>query len=164
MTISQELAKLWTKVKDIEICMLVTADGEGGLRSRPMATQKKNFEGQFLFLTDVNSAKIYEIESQRNVNLSYAEPKTNTYISITGTASVVQDAELVKSLWNPLYKAWFPQGPEDPSIVVLQVNPSRAEYWDGPSSSIIYLLGLAKAAATGDGFAGEMVEHKKFAI
>lgn len=163
MSSNQEacLDTLWEKVKEIEIAMFVTTDDEGLLRSRPMATQKKKFDGAFWFLTALDSSKVAEIKEDEQVNLSYSEPKTQTYASISGKAKVIRDTSLVKEMWNPLYRAWFPKGPEDPNIAVLKVVPEKAEYWDAPSNGMVYVIGLAKAVLSGKAYDGEGSEHVK---
>lgn len=159
-----DLNSLWEKVKEIEIAMFVTVDGDGSLRSRPMATQKNKFDGSFWFLTDSNSGKVSEIKDDAQVNLSYSEPKTQTYASISGKAKIIKDANLVKEMWNPLYKAWFPNGPDDPHIAVLQVVPRKAEYWDAPSNAMVYIIGLTKAILRGEPYGDEGAEHVKVKV
>lgn len=48
-----------------------------------------------------------------------------------------------------MHKAWFPNGPDDPKLALLKVEVDQAEYWDGPSSTMVQLIGFAKATLTG---------------
>ena len=50
---------------------------------------------------------------------------------------------------EPALKAWFPKGVDEPDIALLKINADQAEYWDAPSSPVAHLIGLAKAAVTG---------------
>ena len=61
----------------------------------------------------------------------------------------MQDRAKAEALWNPLYKAWFPKGVEDPDLCLLKVTPTQAEYWDTPGSTIVHAIGFVKAIATG---------------
>lgn len=158
--LSKELTKIWDIAKSIDICMMNSRDEVGSIRSRPMSVQKK-FDGIFLFLTELKSGKVSDLLRDQQIGLSFADPKTQTYLSVSGKAEVVRDEALVKGLWNPLYAAWFPNGPEDPNIAVLKVVPDKAEYWDAPANPVIMLLGLAKAAVTGQPYGDEGAEHKK---
>jgi general stress protein 26 len=126
-----------------------------------MATQKKKIDDALWFLTDHDSPKIEEIQSAQHVNLAYSDPKSQKYVSVSGVAHEVRDREIVKELWNPMYKAWFPNGPEDPNVVALRVDVESAEYWDAPNNKIVYAIGLAKAAMTGQRYEGEGSEHGK---
>jgi general stress protein 26 len=47
-------------------------------------------------------------------------------------------------------KAWFPDGVDDPRLILLKVTPETAEYWDGTSSKIVLAFSLLKAIVTGD--------------
>ena len=37
-------------------------------------------------------------------------------LSVSGTASLVRDRERIHELWNPVAGAWFPEGPDTPSV------------------------------------------------
>ncbi len=155
--------KLGELIKATKVGMLTTvADEQGTLRSRPMATQQVEFDGDLWFLTSIDSAKANEIEKDHRVNISYADSSDNRYISVSGTARVFRDQKKIKSLWSAWYKAWFPKGIDDPSIAVLRVQVDSAEYWDGPSSSIVQLAGFVKALATGEQYKGG--EHEKVSL
>ena len=141
--------KLGEMIKDIEVAMLTTVDADGTLRSRPMVTQKTDFDGNLWFFTRADSAKVYEVRRAERVNLSYAAPKQQRYVSVSGTARLVRDRQKAEELWHPFLKAWFPGGLDDPDLALLKVTVERAEYWDSPSSTVVHLVGFVKALATG---------------
>jgi len=142
----QKLAKL---IKGIRIAMLSTVEQDGTLRSRPMATQQQEFDGQLWFFTGKSSHKVVEIGGDCHVNLSYADPSDNRYVSISGTGRIVTDKQKIEELWNPVLKAWFPRGLEDPDLALLNVTPTQAEYWDSPGSGVVHAIGFVKAVLTG---------------
>jgi len=161
---ANNIQKLGDLIKDIRIAMLTTAEPDGKLRSRPMATQKGEFDGTLWFFTRASSPKVDEVEQWHNVNLSYAAPDSNTYVSVTGTASLVRDAAKVKELWNPILKAWFPNGLEDPDLALLHVTVQKAEFWDSPSSTMVHIAGFVKAIATGQAYTPSAGEHEKISL
>jgi general stress protein 26 len=55
----------------------------------------------------------------------------------------------MEELWNPILKAWFPKGLDDPNIILLKVSVEAAEYWDSTSSTIVQVAGFIKALVTG---------------
>ena len=154
----ESIEKLNELINDIQTAMLTTIDG-GVLRSRPMATQKAEFDGTLFFLTGADTHKDEEIKKDNRVNVSYAEPSDNIYVSVSGTAQTYHDQAKIDELWNPFYKAWFPEGQTDPNIRVLKVTVEQAEYWDSSSSTIVHLVGFLKALATGEQYDGG--ENKK---
>jgi general stress protein 26 len=144
-----DIEKLRDLIKDVRIAMLTTVDQDGSLRSRPMATQKTELDGDLWFFTEHDSAKVDEIGREHQVNVSYSDPKEQLYVSVSGTARVVRDQAKAEELWNPLLKTWFPKGLDDPNLALLQVTVHKAEYWDSPSSTMVYLYGFVKAVVTG---------------
>ena len=154
----ESIEKLNELINDIQTAMLTTIDG-GVLRSRPMATQEAEFDGTLFFLTGADTHKDEEIKKDNRVNVSYAEPSDNIYVSVSGTAQTYHDQAKIDELWNPFYKAWFPEGQTDPNIRVLKVTVEQAEYWDSSSSTIVHLVGFLKALATGEQYDGG--ENKK---
>jgi general stress protein 26 len=156
--------KLSALIKDIGVAMLTTVAPDGALRSRPMATQGRGLEnGEVWFLTADNSGKVSEIESEHEVNLAYAEPKDQRYVSLSGRARLVRDPERARRLWSSELKAWFPDGPEDRHLSLLRVRVHTAEYWDAPSGKMASLVALAKSRIVGDG-AEEVGEHEKVVL
>lgn len=143
------IKKLHDLIKDIRFAMLTTVEEDGTLRSRPMATQEFEFDGDLWFFTSADAPKVKEAQHDRHVNVSYSDPHNQKYVSVSGKAELVSDRAKIEELWNPLFKAWFPDGLDDPNLALLKVNVDKAEYWDSPSSKVVRLLGFAKALATG---------------
>lgn len=146
---NQGIAKVGGLIKDIRIAMLTTADTDGRLHSRPMATQETNFDGTLWFLTRQHSGKVDEIRHDAEVNLTYADQK-HSFVTISGRASVSKDRAKIDELWNASYKAWFPQGKDDPEITVIRVTADEAEYWEASSNAIVRNVKILQAAVTGD--------------
>jgi general stress protein 26 len=148
-TRSEAIEKLNVLINDIDFAMLTTVDTDGVLRSRPMSTQKSEFDGTLWFFTSDRTHKIEEIESDNRVNASYAKPEDNVYVSVSGTATITKDRAKMEELWNPILKAWFPDGLDQPDICLLKVDVEQAEYWDSPSSTLVQIVGFVKALVTG---------------
>lgn len=156
----ENLNKLIDKIKGIRFAMMTTMDEDGSLRSRPMATQESKEEGVLWFFTGYESAKSFEIlKNDAHVNLSYADPDNNVYVSVSGRANILKDQAKIDELWTPFMKAWFPEGKDDKNIGLIKVTIDKAEYWDSPSSTMVNLYGMAKAALTGE--RPDMGENKK---
>jgi general stress protein 26 len=149
-THAKSFARLGELIKDINIAMLTTATEDGTIRSRPMGTQQIDLiDGTLWFFTSSESPKTDEILHQQQVNLAYASIEKQRYVSVSGQAHIVRDRAKTKELWKPAAKIWFPQGVDDPTLVLLRVDVITAEYWDSPSSKMVQLYGMAKLALTG---------------
>ncbi len=149
MTRPERIKKIEDLVKDIRVAMLVTMNEEGHARSRPMWTQEAPFDGTLWFLTSRGCRKVQEIEGNPRVNIGYASPSSESYVSVSGRAEVLNDRARIKEFWSPMLKAWF-DGPEDPEIRVLRVDVEDAEYWDTPGGKVGSLISLAKRVLSGD--------------
>jgi general stress protein 26 len=156
----EDVEKLAKLIRGIKFAMLTTAMPDGTLRSRPMATQQAPFDGSLWFFTYFHSGKVDEIEHDQHVNVSYADPSGNRYVSVSGRAAIVRDRQKAGELWSELHRAWFPQGLDDPNLALLRVDVHDAEYWDGPSSRMVQLAGFVKAMVTGKP-ATDLTENRK---
>jgi general stress protein 26 len=145
-----ELHTVAELVNEIKFAMLTTEEPDGTLRSRPMATMQMDATGNLWFFTGLTSPKVEEAEQHRQVNLSFARPDKQDYLSISGTSEIVRDKEKMRELWSPWIKPWFPQGLDDPDLVLLKVTITEAEYWLAPGSAVKRLYGLAKGIMTGN--------------
>ncbi len=146
---TEAVERLRGMLKGIRIAMLTTQGAEGQLRSRPMATQELDEDGVLWFCTGKSTSKVEEIARNQEVNLSYVSESDERYVSVSGTAEPVDDEGKLEALWNPLLKAWFPQGLEDPDLTLLRVKVDHVEYWDVTSGKLVQLAGFVKAVLTG---------------
>lgn len=156
------LKKLNKLIKDIRIAMMTTVMEDGSLRSRPMATQENEFDGDLWFFTQASAPKVDDVQQDQHVNITYANPDDQVYVSVSGTGQIVRDRKKMEELWNPFLKAWFPQGLEDPDIALIKVNAQYAEYWDTGSSKMVQLIGTIKATLTGQQY--DPGENKKIQL
>jgi len=141
--------KIGELIKDVRICMLTTAGPDGSFDSRPMATQETEFDGTVWFLTRQESGKVQEIANDAHVSLIYSNLSNHSYVSAKGRAQVSQDKAKIHELWNPMFKAWFPEGEDDPSVAVLKVEIEEAQYWEASSSKLVFGLKYLARAVTG---------------
>ncbi len=142
---NKDITKVWELAEKIGFCMLTTQTG-ADLRARPMSAYAEQLENAFYFLTDVASHKDEEVSRYPNVCLAFADSKGQKYVSISGVAEVQNDREKIRDLWATPAKAWWDDA-DDPSIRILKVTPSFAEYWDSPGTVISYIKMAAAAVS-----------------
>jgi general stress protein 26 len=83
------------------------------------------------------------------VHIAASDQRSNVYLSLNGTASVVPDRTEVERLWNPAAAAFF-DGKTDPAAAVLHFDVADGEFWDAPSGRIGSAVAVLKAAVTGN--------------
>jgi general stress protein 26 len=125
---------VWDMMEKIGLCMLASEDGED-IRARPMAAHTDRDANMVYFLTDAASHKDEEISRNPGVCLAFADPGGNDYVSVSGRAEVSNDRAKIRELFSTPAKAWWDDA-EDPSIRVLKIRPTEAQYWDGPGRAV----------------------------
>jgi general stress protein 26 len=150
--VAQQLAGDLTTVirliREIETALCTSVNPDGSLHTRPVQTLEARDEGIVSFFTDWHSAKVAEFEQDGRVALSYADREKRTYVAIGGRARLFRDASHAERIWSLEQRAYYPDGPTDPRLAILQVTIERAEYWIA-SHAISYLVAAARAAVTG---------------
>ena len=149
MTQDDAKQKLWSLMKDIRFAMLTTDDG-GHLRARPMAASQSGFDGTLWFFTRASSHKVAEVGADHRVGVTYSDPSSQNYVSLSGTARLVQNKPSIEAHWSEALRTWFPKGKDDPDVALLKVDVTAAEYWDAPNSAMVHAYGYVKAVVTGE--------------
>jgi general stress protein 26 len=158
---SEEALKKFKKlVEEIRTCMFITNSETEDDHTRPMSTTEVEDNGTLWFFTDIRSIKVEEVATRRQVHLTYAHPGKESYLNVRGSASIVTDRQLIKDKWTPFVKAWFPNGPEDPNIALLKVEPQQCYYWDSEAGKMVNFIKIALGAITGSAKVAESAEGK----
>lgn len=154
---AKKIEELYSLVEGIDIAMLTCRTFDGTLVSRPMSTQAKRPGVDFWFVTSTETHKVDEIEAQPEVNLAYYNNKSREWVSVSGTARIVTDRDLIRTLYKPDWKAWFGDeggqrngGPNDPRLVLIEVEAHEATFLKSNQPRAVQLFKVAKAMITGD--------------
>lgn len=142
-----ELGKL---IGDIEVAMLTTRAEDGSLVSRPLQTLKLDAEGELVFFTAANSHKIAELTDDAEANLAYAHPGEHRYVSVRGRARMDRDADTIDELWTLSQKVFFPDGRDDPNLMVLRIRVRDAVYWEIADSLVARAFDFARGLLDSD--------------
>ena len=145
---AEDTRKVAELIKGQRFGFLTTTTPEGKLTSRPMTLQEVEFDGDLWFFAERGSHPVQHIQASPQVNVGVGSG--GTWVSLTGHASVVDDVAKKKELWNGGVEAWLPQGPEDPSVVLVKVDADSAEYWESPGNRLATAFSFVKAKATGE--------------
>ncbi len=152
-----DLYKLGEIIDDIEVAMLTTKATDGSLVSRPLQTLKLDSQGEIIFFTAAKSNKVEELTDDHSVNLSYADKRESRYVSIRGRGRLDRDEDTINELWSPAQKIFFPEGKDDPNLMVLRVRVRDASYWEGAGNFIERAFDVARAML--DDSPGKLGEH-----
>jgi len=157
MTDQKKTDELYELIEDIEIAMLTTRRPDGRLVSRPMATQKREPIADLWYVTDIESNKMDELEADPHVNLGFFDTKSWEWVSVSGTARVSTDRDMIHDLYEPDWKAWFGEiddvrdgGPDDPRLALILVDADSVTYMKQEKSKPAVLFEILTGVATGE--------------
>jgi general stress protein 26 len=152
MTTSTERTDGVRKVAELmsksSLCMFTTVGLDGHLKSRPMALQETEFDGDLWFFAQSDSRKVADIGKDPSVNVSFQSG--TSWVSLSGHAETVTDDAKRTELWNSRAAAWFENGPTSDEVLLIKVVAEGAEYWSAPGSKVSTLLAYAKSRITGE--------------
>ena len=153
MTHTDEHKKVAELIKDFRFAMFVTQDPDNGkLVAHPLTVQEAEFDGDLWFLVSKVGGPIADLVPDAPVNVSFSGD--SSWVSLSGTARLVEDRQKIRELWNPMVEAWFPEGPDDPAVGVLKFDAESAEYWDSPGGKIATAFSFVKSKLTGERYDG----------
>jgi general stress protein 26 len=145
---NEEMQEIADHAASISTSMFCAADfNTFELNSRPMMPVEMDEHGALWYLTKSDFPEQVTLDS---VVVSFADSAKSKYVSFSGAGRVVYDRVRIAALWSPMAKPWFPEGVDDPTLVALRIDVSRAEIWDGPSSRVVRLLAMAASVVAGE--------------
>ena len=159
---AQKLQGLYELTDSLSIGLLGTYRPNVGPVGRSMAVAKRSGP-DYYFLANGNSKKFGDLASNDAVALTFQNSTTQDWVSIAGTATVLEDEADIKPLWREDVKAWFGDlgdgkhdgGPADPRMRAIKVVPNYAVYWvhgtgkEGFEKEVTEAKDTGKVAQTG---------------
>lgn len=133
-------------IRQAGVVMLMTLDEHGAHVGRPMLPLFLDNDPHIYFLTHQSSRKVREVEARSQIGMSIVS--ASCYLVAVGSACASRDPELIRRLWHPTYRAWFPDGKDDREAAALRVVVGRVDYWEPPRTRLVRLFQAVKAVAT----------------
>ena len=109
-------------------CMVATLDEEGGPRVRPMEPFPPDTDMTIWLGTTRYSRKVEDIKRNPTVALSYLAPGGTGYVSVYGTAELVDEQAAKEKWWKPEWSGFYAN--KDDMYLVIKVTPVRIELID----------------------------------
>jgi general stress protein 26 len=119
--------------------VLVTVDENGRPHAREMDPFAPDENMVIWFGTNPKTRKVQQIKSNPNVAVFYYDSKSVSYVSINGTAELVNDPELKKKYWKDYWERYYADPEKE--YILIKVVPERLElisyqynlFWKGDS-------------------------------
>jgi general stress protein 26 len=126
--------------------ILLNVDEHGTCTGRPMLPLFLEHDPHIYFLTHRRSRKVSQIAANPAVGLAVSG--THCYLVVVGAAYLCDDPRLIRRLWHPTYRAWFPGGATDREAIAIRLAIERVDYWEPPRSRMSRVAQAVKAVVT----------------
>jgi general stress protein 26 len=146
-THQDEIQHIVEFVNRTRVGMLSTQEPTGKLVSRPMTVVDVAPGEDLAFFTSRDTSSVRDVRRNEAVNVAFVGD--HEWVSISGAAEVVEDQQVIEGLWSDVLRAYYPDGPGTPDLVVLRVRTETAEHWRSPGT-VATAMRWAKAQATGE--------------
>ncbi|KAJ5126879.1 hypothetical protein N7448_007658 [Penicillium atrosanguineum] len=157
----QKIEDLANFISEIKFGMLTTHQSEGEyLASRCMALAAQEHGGiDLIFHTNLFSGKTMDLTAHpKEVNMSFLDPISGAWASISGTATVVSDQATVQKYYSTALKAWIGDmgdgvhdgGPSDPRIGVIKLEAKLATHVASKKGILGRAVDTVKGAVQGN--------------
>lgn len=102
-------ARLWELIKDTRFGMFTHRHGDDGLlHSHPLTTQNRSVDEDYtLYFFVPKDGVIAQHLHDDVVNVAYANPDDDSYVSVAGRAALVDDQALKRALFNSAARPGF---------------------------------------------------------
>jgi general stress protein 26 len=144
--VSAERQRVRELIERVGVAMLMNVDAQGNLIGRPMLPLLVQYDPHIYFLTHQHSRKVMQLSARPQVGLSIIS--ASCFIVVAGFAATSRDPELIRRLWRPTYRAWFPHGKDDREATAIRVAVTRIDYWEPPRYQVSRLVQAVKAVLT----------------
>jgi general stress protein 26 len=155
--LEQKLAELHALIEKIDIAMMITKMPSGAMAARPMSTQKRREGVDLWFMTTVESDVVEQLRADPTITLAYYDESTREWVSVSGRARLVQDRNVIRDRYQADWRAWLGDeggvrdgGPDDPRIVLIEVDAEHATYFKGTVPRAIAAFRVLKGMVTGE--------------
>jgi general stress protein 26 len=112
-------------IAEARYCALITLDASGHPHARAMEPFPPEDDMTIWFGTTRHSRKIQEIRNDARVTLYYADCLGNGYLTIKGSAQIIDDPEEKTKRWNENWETFYPEREKD--YILIKVTPKQLD-------------------------------------
>ncbi|MEM6849346.1 MAG: pyridoxamine 5'-phosphate oxidase family protein [Pseudomonadota bacterium] len=154
--------KFWSSLDDSPFVMLGLS-GVDETHMRPMAAKfDDDFPNTLHFFTSRDNHLVASLAQSHRGNVSFASKGHDLFASVHGTLSIELDKVIVDKFWSPMISAWYDEGKDDPSLVVLKFAMDRAEIWRSTTGDKLTYMVTALLKGDASDAAAENVAQVRF--
>ncbi len=131
------LQRFWQELGEVRTGMLgIAADNP---HSQPMTAHFSGTEGPIWFYARRDSDIVQSADGPQQALFHYASGGHDLFACVHGELTATDDPAAAARFWDTEVANWFPGGEDDPDLIMLRFDPSRAQIWlpkNGPNASV----------------------------
>ncbi|TDR89602.1 pyridoxamine 5'-phosphate oxidase family protein [Enterovirga rhinocerotis] len=132
----QELEAAFWKALRSDMTVMLGLDGVEDGHARPMTAQVEGDTGPIWFFTSTENGIARKLGGDDRAIATFTSKGHDLFATLHGTLSRDQDRATIDRLWNRYVAAWYEGGKDDPKLVLLRLDPEKAEIWQDASSIV----------------------------
>jgi general stress protein 26 len=141
---------LWDEIKKDRVGMLGLMGDDITRHLQPMAGYAEPTEQAIWFFTrDDTDLAAEAARSGGEAMFTFQSKDKDLYACLGGRVSIHRDPERAKTYWNPVAAAWYPEGRDDPRLVLLRFDVLDAQVWLTETGPAKFAWEIAKANMSG---------------
>jgi general stress protein 26 len=144
----------WDKLGSDRVVMLGLTGVEDD-RTRPMTAQVDGEDdSRAIYFFASKGEGIGESvlgNPSHRVVATFASKGNDLFAHIHGSLRPEADRATIDRLWNPIVASWYPDGKDDPDLLLLKFNTERAEVWEASAFATLKAAGMKMLFGTDPG-------------
>ena len=138
--------RLWDEIEKHQIGMLGVAGAEPR-HFQPMTAFLDRADDSLWFFAWADT-ELAEAAAGGAQGVFVFQDGRQFFASVAGPLRLDQDRTRINRYWNPVVAAWYPDGKDDPRLVLLRMDARDAEVWITEAGPARFAWEIAKANAT----------------
>lgn len=140
--------KLWKHIEQHRFGMLGVAGGPPR-HMAPMTAFHDKDTHTLWFYGDRNTDLVKDIGEDGHAGMfCFMDKDHGVYACLGGDLSLSHDEGRIDKHWSPMVSAWYPEGKDDPKLVLVRFDVVDAQVWVSDSGPVKFAYEIAKANLT----------------
>lgn len=117
-------------IAKVRFCFAITVTDDGEANARVVEPGGLRDDWTVRFMTLRSSRKVKEAERSGRLTLAYQYDPEAAYVTLVGRPRIIDDVEVKRAVWRDDAYRWYPKGPGDPNVVLVELATERIELWN----------------------------------
>jgi len=118
-------------------------------RTRPMTAQvdlaedaDKEDGGPIYFFASRSEGIGADLQPGASAVATFVSKGHELFAHIHGTLEESGDRGVIERLWNPIVDSWYKDGKDDPELILIRFNATRADVWESTTGATLKAAAL----------------------